>query len=64
MNDIFYNPPLPPLRMRGISGIHFFESTYLLNFYWWYKEKSANKFQCSPLGRGEGVGQLINLFIC
>ena len=27
MNDIFYNPPLPPLQMRGISGIHFFEST-------------------------------------
>jgi len=29
MNDIFYNPPLPPLLVRGISGIHFFESILL-----------------------------------
>ena len=23
MNDIFYDPPLYPLRVRGVSGIHF-----------------------------------------
>jgi len=57
MNDIFYNPPLPPLRMRGISGIHFFESTFLSIYDGWYREKSANKFRCSPPWRGAGVGK-------
>ncbi len=23
MNDIYYDPPLYPLRVRGVSGIHF-----------------------------------------
>ena len=64
MNGIFYNPPLPPLRLRGIDGIHFFESIVISNYNCWFREKSANKFQYSPPWRGVGVGQLINLFIC
>ena len=59
MNEIFYNPPLSPLRMRGLSGIHFFESACFSNDYYLFREKSANKYRYSPLWRGAGVGKLL-----
>ena len=56
MNNLFYNPPLFPLRMRGFCGIHFFKS-FLQGIK--NSTKKNQKINSSiPLHwRGSGVGQ-------
>ena len=55
MNDIYYNPPLYPLRVRGISGIHFIKYFIQGLSFCTMKKQKINSFIHIQL-RGAGVG--------
>jgi len=55
MNDIFYDPPLYPLRVRGVSGIHFIKYFIQSTTFCTMKNQKINSY--IPLQwRGAGVG--------
>jgi len=41
MNNLFYNPPLFPLRKRGFSGIHFLNH-FFYDTNWYKKNQKIN----------------------
>ncbi len=56
MNDIYYDPPLYPLRVRGVSGIHFIKYFVQDNTFCTMKNQKLNS--AIPLHRrGAGVGK-------
>jgi len=55
LNDIFYNPPLYPLRVRGINGVQFIKYFIQGLSFCTMKNQKINSF--IPLQwRGAGVG--------